>query len=68
MQYLRRRLLRRGKTLTVADLKSCPFCGSTAESVSTVCDYGIFCPVCGLILIETGTDILTEKWNRRAVL
>lgn len=48
------------------DLRPCPFCGSEVTITDVVCDYGIICPECGLIMIEPDTGALIRKWNRRA--
>lgn len=51
-------------------LKSCPFCGGKAESLTpwagTVCGYWVRCEACGCETAVYSTKEQAEKvWNRR---
>ena len=57
------------------ELKPCPFCGSTAQRLTSTPFYmmpqyrgrrAILCVGCGVIMLGNTEEKATELWNRRA--
>lgn len=57
------------------ELKPCPFCGSTAQRLTSLPFYqmpqfqgrrAVVCMVCGVIMLGNSEIKATELWNRRA--